>query len=508
MKRNLFLLFIFVIPIFMFSLSANASFNFLRYHDGRPVNIDLSEGIVTDADEENPEVVKRLESMEKTEKDVGESVWMLLVPKKARGGYRQDTGPQLSFGSCVAISPEDPALEMDKFDMDLMKNMGVSSKNYDKNATYMDTNFHVVAQWREEDDMPLQVKKIFRTLEGETKIVTYDVELASIAPREDLALIKVPGIKIPTLALGDLSKASDYEKRRGYRVVAIGSPYTMEGTYSEGKVFYPAKNIVTIYNFFELVADYPLDEIRYQTNADINPGNSGGLLAGMAGENKNKIIGKPCSGYSGSCINFAIPDFTLKRMLPQLLKNKVHRPAYTGLIVCDPKMVSGSDKTRKAFFDGLGLKSAYYKVKEKSGALVVGFMKDSPFKEKQVHPIYRSQYQREIKIDPATVILYGDIITAINDKEINDPDNFLEELRKVKSKNIEFKLTRFVKKIKDRAEEWEEKEFVIHRTKKELTISDQKYRMIYQSYHKEDGMLINMEIMRKNVPIKNSIVLH
>ena len=166
----------------------------VSYNTGKIVNIDLSDAKITNTGDEKPEVVKKLKELENElnkNEDWTESVWMILVSFKPKGGYYEPPGVKFSFGSCVSISPADPAFKMNEYDMDAMQNHGINKKNYDPEASYMDTNYHVVSIWNEEDKLPLEIKKIFRTKFGEEKIISYTAELIGMIPREDYAVLKI-----------------------------------------------------------------------------------------------------------------------------------------------------------------------------------------------------------------------------------------------------------------------------------------------------------------------------
>ncbi|OWK26872.1 MAG: hypothetical protein US76_03290 [Parcubacteria group bacterium GW2011_GWA2_38_13b] len=448
----------------------------VSYNTGKIINVDLSDAKITNAKDEKPEIVEKLKKIENElsqNEDWAESVWMILVSFKPNGGYYEPPGVKFSFGSCVSISPTDPAFKMDEYDMDEMKNHGVNKKNYDAESSYMDTNFHVVSIWSEEDKLPLEIKKIFRTKSGEEKIVSYPAKLVGTIPREDYAVLKIERTKIPSLPMGNLEAISDFQKKYGYPVMIIGSPYILEGTITEGKIFHPSLHLGNHFqNLFGATADMPLNEERNLMVADVNPGNSGGVTVGMTGENKGKIIGKPCSGYPGSRIAFSIPDYIIKELFPLILTKKIHTPYYSGLIMANPKTAM-KDPINIAFFDKLGLKSLYFEVENTEGVLVVGFMDDSPLKAKTTNPYVKNE-------DDPNSIKYGDIITAINNKETKTPNEFLKVLRATKDEKVEIKATRFVSHPENGNEIWEKQEVVISKTKKEMTLTGEKYKILYQ----------------------------
>ncbi len=107
----------------------------------------------------------------------------------------------------------------------------------------------------------------------------------------DIAVIKVNGKDLPVLELGDSDniKVGDW-------VVAIGSPFGLEQTVTQGIISAKGRNIgAGAYDDF------------LQTDAAINPGNSGGPLVDLQGRvvGINTAITSRSGGYEG--VGFAIP---------------------------------------------------------------------------------------------------------------------------------------------------------------------------------------------------------
>jgi S1-C subfamily serine protease len=136
----------------------------------------------------------------------------------------------------------------------------------------------------------------------------------------DLALLQVDRLPdgIPVAPLGDSDAV-----QVGDVVVAIGSPFGLSGTVTQG--------IVSAVN---RSWNPPGDRLRtglLQTDAPINPGNSGGPLFNAAGEviGIATMIESPIRGNVG--IGFAVPSNTVKRVLPQLEKGAQLQPAWLGI---------------------------------------------------------------------------------------------------------------------------------------------------------------------------------
>ena len=503
--------FIFVFVLMLAVLSSYGFMNYendrlVSYNTGEIVNIDLTGAEITNAENEKPEIVEKLKELENElqDEDWAQSVWMVIVPFKSKGAYYEPPGVKFSFGACVSMSPTDPAFKMTEHDLNAMGNYGISISCYDPLSSYLDTNYHVIDSFNAKDNLLLEIKKIFRTKSGEEKIISYTAELVGTVPRDDYAVLKIKGVKIPTLPIGDLSTVSDFQKKNGYPAMVIGSPYIIEGAKSEGIVFYPSMDLANnFYNLFGATADTPLNEERYRTLADVNPGNSGGALIGIFGENKGKIIGKPCSGYPGSRINFSVPDYIIKELFPLVLTGKIHTPCYSGLIMADPKTAM-KDPLNIAFFEKQGLKSLYFETENTEGVLVIGFMEDSPLKAKITNP-----YSRNQNTDDPNSIKYGDIITTVNNEETKTPNEFLKILRAVKDEKVEIKIVRFVSHLENGNEVWEKQEIVISKTKTEMTITPEEYSRMYNNI-KMNGfstLFKNAEMLGTKIPYQFNLIL-
>jgi serine protease Do len=129
-----------------------------------------------------------------------------------------------------------------------------------------------------------------------------------MAPRTDLALIKIEAQNLPYATLGDSSKVEP-----GEWVIALGSPFGLEQTMTAGIVSATGRKFGGAYDNF------------IQTDASINPGNSGGPLVNMKGE----VIGINTSIYSRSGgsegVGFSIPSNLARGFKDQLLSGRGSR---------------------------------------------------------------------------------------------------------------------------------------------------------------------------------------
>jgi serine protease Do len=193
------------------------------------------------------------------------------------------------------------------------------------------TNNHVV-----EDAEQIKVK-LANGMEYDAKVVGRD-------PKTDLALVKIDG----ATDLHPLSMGSSEDLKVGSWVVAIGSPFGLEQTVTQGIVSGKGR----------VIGSGPYDDF-IQTDASINPGNSGGPLINMQGD----VIGINTAIYpSGQGIGFAIPIDMAKAIVPQLEQKGSVTRGWLGV---------GIQEITPALEKSFGLK-------DKTGVLVSDVFKEGP----------------------------------------------------------------------------------------------------------------------------------
>ncbi len=174
---------------------------------------------------------------------------------------------------------------------------------------YIVTNNHVV-----ESASKIRVK-FSSDDDVEAKVVGRDADT-------DLAVIKVnvPADSLRPIALGDSNNL-----KVGQRVVAIGNPFGLERAMSVGFVSAVGR-VVRLSD-----SGFSLPEL-IQTDAAINPGNSGGPLLNSKGEviGVTTLIFSTRSGVN-SGVGLAIPVETVKRVTPELIKNGRYAHPYLGV---------------------------------------------------------------------------------------------------------------------------------------------------------------------------------
>jgi putative serine protease PepD len=162
---------------------------------------------------------------------------------------------------------------------------------------YILTNFHVV-------DGATQLEV---TLGDESSATA---EVVGTDPAGDLAVIKADFPSDVTLSPATLGDSDQI--RTGESVIAIGNPFGLDGTVTEGIVSGLDRTLAEQQN-------RPLREL-IQTDAAINPGNSGGPLVNFNGEviGINTAIENPSGADVFSGIGYAIPINVAKQELSRL----------------------------------------------------------------------------------------------------------------------------------------------------------------------------------------------
>jgi S1-C subfamily serine protease len=153
---------------------------------------------------------------------------------------------------------------------------------------------------------------------------TRRAEVVGTDPSTDLAVLKVdaPSDFLEPLQLGDSSEVGV-----GDPVVAMGSPFGLEGTVTSGIVSALHRQIEAPNTF--TIAD------TIQTDAAINHGNSGGPLL----DNRGRVIGVNAqieseSGGSDG-VGFAIPSNTVRSVVSQIIDTGEAEHAYLGVQMAD-----------------------------------------------------------------------------------------------------------------------------------------------------------------------------
>jgi len=151
-----------------------------------------------------------------------------------------------------------------------------------------------------------------------------DAEIVGTDPSTDIAVLDVD---VPGSELAPLSFASDTSLQVGDSVIAIGSPFGLEGTLTAGVISALGREIESP-NGFQI-------QNAVQTDAALNHGNSGGPVLDTAGH----VVGVAAqirseSGGSDG-IGYAIPGETAQRVAAELIKSGKVEHAYLGVSLPD-----------------------------------------------------------------------------------------------------------------------------------------------------------------------------
>jgi S1-C subfamily serine protease len=168
-------------------------------------------------------------------------------------------------------------------------------------AGHILTNYHVIAD----------AQKVEVTLHDHKK---YSATIVGTDRAHDLAVLQIKSADLHPIVLGDSSNL-----QVGQKVYAIGNPFGLAGTLTQGIVS-------SIRQVQEPNGTFIEEAI--QTDAAINPGNSGGPLLNWHGEviGINTIIASSVGQSAG--IGFAIPINTAKAVVNDLVTlGRVRRPA-------------------------------------------------------------------------------------------------------------------------------------------------------------------------------------
>jgi S1-C subfamily serine protease len=257
------------------------------------------------------------------------------------------------------------------------------------------TNYHVVAG---DDDISITF------IDG----TVYRARVVGTDQYSDLAVLRIQD-DIPTDKLKPLLLGNSSSLRVGQEVVAIGNPFGLSGSMTEGIVS-GLNRLIPVYQDPLSNAAAPAFSIPdvIQTDAAINPGNSGGPLLDMEGEviGINSAIFSTTGGFAG--IGFAIPSNTIDQVAPSLIATGSYQHPWLG--------VSGIDMTPEiAEAIGLG---------EPRGFLVIEAAPGGPADSAGVQG-----GDTPAQLDGREIALGGDVILAINDKDIRKIDDVLGYLQ-------------------------------------------------------------------------------
>lgn len=223
---------------------------------------------------------------------------------------------------------------------------------------------------------------------------SYTAKVLGSDPLADLAVLSIS--PMPS-GLTPLTLVSSSTLQVGEPVVAVGSPYGLEGTLTTGVISALGRTITESSSSGQAGPTIP-DII--QTSTAINPGNSGGPLLNYAGE----VVGITTAAVSESQgLGFAIPSDTILRELSSLVT--------TGSYNQHPSIDATLTDMNLQIAQAMGTSVTY-------GSLVESVSTQNGLKGGTT----------QVSILGSTVTIGGDIITAINGVRITNTDDLLSYL--------------------------------------------------------------------------------
>ena len=236
----------------------------------------------------------------------------------------------------------------------------------------------------------------------------YDAKVIGTDPATDVALIKIEAEGLPTLPFG-----SSDELRLGEWVLAIGYPMNLQSTITAGIVSAKARQLGAIDGNTGI-------ESFIQTDAAVNPGNSGGALVNTRGElvGINTIIKTSTGSYVG--YSFAVPETIVRKVVVDLKESGVVQRAVLGI---------SYRPVDQKFIDEAGEHTGIDKI---GGIYVASVVEDGAASKAGIRK--------------------GDVITKVDNTDVNDSAIFLEQIGKRRpGDSIDIELRRGEKTIKTTA---------------------------------------------------------
>lgn len=243
---------------------------------------------------------------------------------------------------------------------------------------------------------------------------TYSAKVIGGDPYTDLAVLEITDNNFSPQMVVPLMIGNSSNLLPGETVAAIGNPFGLYGSITEGIVsgvgrLLPLSETEPIdpqQGLFSSAKSAPAFSIPniIQTDAAINPGNSGGPLLNMNGE----VIGINTAIFSNtgsnSGVGFVIPSDTMKKVVPSLIRSGYYKHPYLG--------VSGIDVTPDV--------AKFMKLNETKGFLVTDITSGSPADKAGIHggDVLSDLNGTEVELG-------GDVITGIDNTTVRKIDDIL-----------------------------------------------------------------------------------
>ena len=223
----------------------------------------------------------------------------------------------------------------------------------------------------------------------------YGANLVGSDQVTDIAVLKIS----PTQALHAVPLGNSSKIFPGQTVIAIGNPYRLDNSITRGI-------ISAVNRTLEPLQGYPLTGV-IQTDAAINPGNSGGPLLTLNGEvigiTNAKLLGDISQGGAEG-LGFAIPIDTARQVADEIIKTGTVSRPWMGLSVIDltPSLSQELNLSVK-------------------GVLIRDIIANSPADKAGLHSTKKNTQTQETEL--------GDIITAINNKQVSSTKDLIAIIR-------------------------------------------------------------------------------
>ena len=266
------------------------------------------------------------------------------------------------------------------------------------NSGHIITNYHVIAG---SDPNDISITFIDGTV--------YRATVVGADQYSDLAVLHVED-NVPADKLIPLRLANSSGLLVGQEVVAIGNPFGLSGSMTEG-IISGLNRLIPVYQdpFSDIAAPaFSIPDV-IQTDAAINPGNSGGPLLNMLGEvvGINSAIFSTTGGFAG--VGFAVPSNTIAKIAPVLIESGTYQHPWLG--------VSGIDMTPE-IAEAIGLAG------EPRGFLVIEVEPGGPADSAGIQG-----GDTPMQLGGREVPIGGDVVLAINDRDVRKIDDVLGYLQ-------------------------------------------------------------------------------
>jgi S1-C subfamily serine protease len=223
--------------------------------------------------------------------------------------------------------------------------------------------------------------------------VVMDAEITGTDVYSDIAVLKVDEVPCDeTCQPYPLPMANSSRINPAQMVMAIGTPFGLEGSVTHGIVSATGRTMSTTNGF-------SIPNV-IQTDAPLNPGNSGGPLIDLSG----KVIGVN-RARSGDNLGFAIPSNKARMVADAIIEKGEYDHSWIGI-----QMLPVSP--RAADFMDLNEEAA-------RGVMVVDVVEGGPAEEAGL------KSAEEVKINDEIIFINGDIIVGVDGVEVYNSDQII-----------------------------------------------------------------------------------